>query len=105
MSTPPPGPAKRFLALDPGERRTGLAATDWTGTLSVPLGRAATGAFGAGIALLAAGILAGSEPLAVLGAATYALAAVLTLSLHGRMALLAVRTGPLPRTPSPAIAQ
>lgn len=73
--------------------------------LSVPLGRAATGAFGTGLALLAAGILAGSEPLSVLGAATYALAAVLTLSLHARMALLAVRTGPLPRTPSPAIAQ
>lgn len=29
----------RFLALDPGERRTGLAATDWTGSISVPLDR------------------------------------------------------------------
>ncbi len=27
----------RFLALDVGERRTGVAATDWTGTIVVPL--------------------------------------------------------------------
>ncbi len=34
MSTP-----TRYLALDPGERRTGLAATDATGTICVPLER------------------------------------------------------------------
>ena len=31
--------ATRFLAIDPGERRTGIAATDWTGTISIPLDR------------------------------------------------------------------
>ncbi len=31
--------AERFLAIDPGERRTGVAATDWTGTISIPLER------------------------------------------------------------------
>ncbi|MAE75583.1 MAG: Holliday junction resolvase RuvX [Planctomycetes bacterium] len=31
--------ARRFLALDVGERRTGVAATDWTGTICVPLDR------------------------------------------------------------------
>ncbi|MFO1052970.1 MAG: Holliday junction resolvase RuvX [Planctomycetota bacterium] len=30
---------RRILAVDYGERRTGLAATDWTGTLVVPLPR------------------------------------------------------------------
>lgn len=30
---------KRFLAVDYGERRTGLAATDWTGSICVPLPR------------------------------------------------------------------
>jgi len=30
---------KRILAVDYGERRTGLAATDWTGTICVPLPR------------------------------------------------------------------
>ncbi|HEX6811908.1 MAG TPA: Holliday junction resolvase RuvX [Planctomycetota bacterium] len=34
MTTP-----KRILAIDFGERRTGLAATDWTGTIVVPLPR------------------------------------------------------------------
>ena len=34
--TPPP---RRILAIDYGEARTGLAATDWTGTIAVPLGR------------------------------------------------------------------
>lgn len=29
----------RYLAIDPGERRTGLAATDWSGSISVPLER------------------------------------------------------------------
>lgn len=28
---------KRILAVDFGDRRTGLAATDWTGTIGVPL--------------------------------------------------------------------
>ena len=31
--------ATRFLALDIGERRTGVAATDWTGTIPLPLPR------------------------------------------------------------------
>ncbi len=30
---------RRVLAVDFGEARTGLAATDWTGTICVPLGR------------------------------------------------------------------
>ncbi|MDO8348769.1 MAG: Holliday junction resolvase RuvX [Planctomycetota bacterium] len=30
---------RRILAIDYGEARTGLAATDWTGTIAVPLGR------------------------------------------------------------------
>jgi putative Holliday junction resolvase len=30
--------AKRILAVDFGDRRTGLAATDYTGAISVPLG-------------------------------------------------------------------
>jgi hypothetical protein len=72
--------------------------------MSVPLGRAATAAFGASVALLAAGILAGSEPLALAGALGYALAAALTLALYGRMARLAVRTGQLPSTPAPTVA-
>lgn len=29
--------ARRVLAVDFGDRRTGLAATDWTGTIEVPL--------------------------------------------------------------------
>ena len=32
-------PPRRILAVDFGERRTGLAATDWTGTIVVPLPR------------------------------------------------------------------
>jgi putative Holliday junction resolvase len=39
VGSPADSTAKRYLALDPGERRTGLAATDWTGTLNLPLGR------------------------------------------------------------------
>ena len=34
MSTP-----RRILAVDYGDARTGLAATDWTGTIVVPLPR------------------------------------------------------------------
>lgn len=34
-----PAATKRYLALDVGDRRTGLAATDWTGTICVPLDR------------------------------------------------------------------
>lgn len=35
-----PGPApRRILAIDFGDARTGLAATDWTGTIAVPLPR------------------------------------------------------------------
>jgi putative Holliday junction resolvase len=30
---------RRILAVDYGDARTGLAATDWTGTIAVPLGR------------------------------------------------------------------
>ena len=36
--TPAPKP-KRVLAVDYGATRTGLAATDWTGTITVPLGK------------------------------------------------------------------
>jgi len=36
---PPTGKPQRILAVDYGERRTGLAATDWTGTICVPLPR------------------------------------------------------------------
>ena len=32
-------PPRRILAVDFGDARTGLAATDWTGTIAVPLGR------------------------------------------------------------------
>jgi putative holliday junction resolvase len=32
-------PIRRILAVDFGDARTGLAATDWTGTIAVPLGR------------------------------------------------------------------
>ena len=35
---PRPGP-RRVLAVDFGEARTGLAATDWTGTICLPLPR------------------------------------------------------------------
>ena len=38
MSQRAPVPA-RILAVDFGERRTGLAATDWTGAICVPLPR------------------------------------------------------------------
>ncbi len=72
--------------------------------MSVPIGRAATAAFAMGVALLAGGILAGSEAIALAGAATYALASAFTLALYGRMARLAVRTGPLPSTPAPTAA-
>ncbi len=34
-----PGGKRRILAIDYGDRRTGLAATDWTGTINVPLPR------------------------------------------------------------------
>lgn len=33
------GRAQRILAVDFGDARTGLAATDWTGAIAVPLGR------------------------------------------------------------------
>jgi putative Holliday junction resolvase len=33
------GRVQRILAVDFGDARTGLAATDWTGTIAVPLGR------------------------------------------------------------------
>jgi putative Holliday junction resolvase len=33
----PPPRARRVLAIDPGDRRTGLAGTDPTGTIAVPL--------------------------------------------------------------------
>lgn len=40
MSTLPELPAKaRILAVDFGDARTGLAATDWTGSIVVPLPR------------------------------------------------------------------
>lgn len=32
-------PVRRILAVDFGDARTGLAATDWTGAIAVPLGR------------------------------------------------------------------
>jgi putative holliday junction resolvase len=35
---PTPRP-RRVLAVDYGDSRTGIAATDWTGTIAVPLGR------------------------------------------------------------------
>lgn len=38
MSDRPEKP-RRILAVDYGDRRTGLAATDWTGTICVPLPR------------------------------------------------------------------
>ena len=37
--SPPLDRPKRILAVDYGERRTGLAATDWTGTIGLPLPR------------------------------------------------------------------
>ena len=37
--TEPLTPKSRILAVDFGDARTGLAATDWTGTIAVPLGR------------------------------------------------------------------
>lgn len=37
MSEPGPDRPRRILAVDFGDRRTGLAATDWTGTIVVPL--------------------------------------------------------------------
>lgn len=33
------GRVQRILAVDFGDARTGLAATDWTGSIAVPLGR------------------------------------------------------------------
>lgn len=41
MSAPPNNltPKSRLLAVDFGDARTGLAATDWTGTITVPLPR------------------------------------------------------------------
>ncbi|MFK7742094.1 MAG: Holliday junction resolvase RuvX [Planctomycetota bacterium] len=33
------GPRSRILAVDFGDARTGLAATDWTGSIAVPLPR------------------------------------------------------------------
>jgi putative holliday junction resolvase len=33
------GPARRILAVDYGAARTGLAATDWTGSIALPLPR------------------------------------------------------------------
>ena len=37
--TAEPSRIQRILAVDHGDARTGLAATDWTGTIVVPLGR------------------------------------------------------------------
>ena len=37
--TAPLTPKSRILAVDFGDARTGLAATDWTGTIAVPLPR------------------------------------------------------------------
>jgi putative Holliday junction resolvase len=37
VNDPVPERPKRILAVDFGDRRTGLAATDWTGTIVVPL--------------------------------------------------------------------
>lgn len=37
--SPPTGRPQRILAVDFGDARTGLAATDWTGSIVVPLGR------------------------------------------------------------------
>jgi hypothetical protein len=72
--------------------------------MSVPIGRTATAAFATGVVLLAAGILTGNVTLAVAGALGYAAAAALTLLLYGRMARLAVRSGPLPSTSAPTAA-
>ncbi|MBL8754556.1 MAG: Holliday junction resolvase RuvX [Planctomycetes bacterium] len=36
---PPTVPIRRILAVDFGDARTGLAATDWTGSIAVPLPR------------------------------------------------------------------
>lgn len=39
MSSEAVAKPKRVLAVDYGATRTGLAATDWTGTITVPLGK------------------------------------------------------------------
>lgn len=39
MTDPALTPKSRLLAVDFGDARTGLAATDWTGTIAVPLPR------------------------------------------------------------------
>ncbi|MBX3461839.1 MAG: Holliday junction resolvase RuvX [Planctomycetes bacterium] len=45
---------RRILAVDPGEARTGLAATDWSGTIAVPLDRIDAREPGAVVAAIAA---------------------------------------------------
>ncbi len=67
--TGPPGtgPIRRILAVDLGDARTGLAATDWTGTIAVPLGRIDTRDDGELVAAIAALVRERETQVVVLG--------------------------------------
>jgi putative Holliday junction resolvase len=58
---------RRILAIDFGEARTGLAATDWTGTIAVPLGRIDAKDDDALVAAIAATVRERETELVVLG--------------------------------------
>jgi putative Holliday junction resolvase len=64
-----PGP-RRVLAVDFGDARTGLAATDWTGTIAVPLGRVDARDDAAVVAAIVATVRERDTELVVLGMPT-----------------------------------
>jgi putative Holliday junction resolvase len=59
--------ARRILAVDFGEKRTGLAATDWSGTIAVPLPRIEASDEAAVIAAIVAVVRERETELVVLG--------------------------------------
>jgi len=60
-------PPRRILAVDFGEKRTGLAATDWSGTIAVPLPRIEAGDDDAVIAAIVEVVRERETELVVLG--------------------------------------
>lgn len=58
---------QRILAVDFGDARTGLAATDWTGTIAVPLGRIDSRDDGEVVAAIAAIVRERDTQVVVLG--------------------------------------
>jgi putative Holliday junction resolvase len=60
-------PPQRLLAVDFGDARTGLAATDWTGTIALPLPRIEARDTGAVVAAIADVVRARDTQLVVVG--------------------------------------